>query len=150
MSKNSQKIAAIKSKIKAAQRNILRQIGVEALNHYKDKFTSTGGSWEGKAWEAPKRKTEGPKRRKRGRGYVKGFSQRDATRATLVGRGVLARSLKYRISGAQVTFFSNTPYAKRHNDGLDGMPKRKFMGMERSLRVKIDSIIAQEMSKVKE
>jgi hypothetical protein len=33
-------------------------------------------------------------------------------------------------------FYSNVPYARRHNEGLKGMPKRQFLGMERALKPK--------------
>jgi len=125
-------------KQKAAQ--LPRLIGVEAVNHFQDKFTNGNDHWEGKSWPAPKRKTDGPIRRKRGRGYRKGFSPRDASRHTLVGKGTLSRSLDYKTNSRGVVIYSNVPYAKRHNEGLKGMPQRQFAGMEKALMKKIEKL----------
>ncbi|MCS7003688.1 MAG: hypothetical protein NZM38_00005, partial [Cytophagales bacterium] len=73
---------------------------------------NAGGSWEGEKWLLPKRKKEGPKKYKivdklgrkfkKRTGYLKGYSSRDVSRATLVGRGVLLRSIRYVIQGDRI------------------------------------------------
>jgi phage gpG-like protein len=148
------KLFEFSQKIRRAKTTILKRVAVEALNHYKDKFTEGKGEWEGQKWQEPKRKTEGPKKYKtvdkNGRrlqkrsGYLKGFSPRDATRATLVGRGVLARSIRYRIEGSKIVFYSKIIYAGRHNEG-ERMPKRTFVGMEKPLKQKIEKILQESL-----
>ncbi|GAB4129539.1 MAG: hypothetical protein Fur0027_14430 [Raineya sp.] len=143
------------AKINKAKEVIKKQVALTALNYYKDKFTAGNDNWNGEKWQEPKRKTEGPKKYKstdkNGRklkkrsGYLKGFSPRDATRHTLVGKGVLARSIKHKTEINKIVFYSNTVYAKRHNEGLDGMPKRQFLGMEKNLQKKIEKIIQENL-----
>ncbi len=33
----------------------------------------------------------------------------------------------------QVTFYTHKEYARRHNEGLEGMPKRQFIGDSKTL-----------------
>ena len=151
------KLFELAAKIKKVKETIKKQAAVAALNHYKDKFTAGGDKWEGEQWQEPKRKTEGPKKYKstdkNGRklkkrsGYLKGFAPRDATRHTLVGKGVLSRSMKYKIEGDKIVFYSNIAYAKRHNEGED-MPKRQFVGMEKDLEKKIKKIIKENLEEL--
>lgn len=151
------KILELSQKFKNIATSIKEDVAIEALNHYKDKFVVGGDNWESQKWVEPKRKTEGPKKYKvvdkngkalkKRSGYLKGFKPRDAKRATLVGKGVLSRSLKYRIEEAKIVFYSNVSYAKRHNNG-EKMPKRQFLGMEKSLRVKIVKVIKDNLDKL--
>lgn len=133
----------------ALKKNILaikKEIAIEALNHTKEKFKEGNGQWEGEKWKEPKRK-EGPfKRQKRYKGklgYKTGFTPRDAKRATLIGKGrkKLGNSFRKQIKGNTVRIYSKVVYAKRHNEGLDGMPKRQFIGDEKALIEKLDKII---------
>jgi len=152
------KLYALATKLKNLKKNLLKEVAVTALNHYKDKFVEGNGKWEGQSWEQPKRKTEGPKKYKvvdkngknlkKRKGYLKGFSPRDATRATLVGKGILSRSLKYKTEGSKIVFYSNTPYARRHNEGEAGMPKRQFLGMEKSLKTKIETLLKRKLEEI--
>jgi len=158
MAKNLKDLFKLKTKLGQALRNIQKDIAVTALNHYKSKFTEGNGAWEGAKWDEPKRKTEGPQKYKtkdkNGRklkkrsGYLKGRTPRDATRATLVRTGKLSRSIRYKLRKDSILFYSNVPYARRHNEGLKGMPKRQFLGMERTLKAQIDTIIAKNLRKL--
>ncbi|MCS6821699.1 MAG: phage virion morphogenesis protein [Microscillaceae bacterium] len=139
------KLYEIAQKLRGLPEKIKRQVAVTALNHYKDKFTAGNDEWEGKKWQEPLRKKLAPIKRKDGKGYRKGFSPQDKTRHTLVKTGVLSRSLRYRLEADKVVFYSNVIYAKRHNEGLDGMPKRQFVGMEKSLEKKIEKIIKENL-----
>ncbi|MFJ1474052.1 phage morphogenesis protein [Capnocytophaga cynodegmi] len=49
------------------------------------------------------------------------------------GGNKLRHSLKTRIAKNKVTFYTHKEYASRHNEGLDGMPKRQFIGKSRTL-----------------
>ncbi|MDX1903784.1 MAG: hypothetical protein SFU27_06450 [Thermonemataceae bacterium] len=139
------KLSELATKLKEAQKNAIKEIAITAQNHYKDKFTEGKGVWEGKAWKEPIRKN-GAIKRKKGSGYWKGRSPRDASRTTLVGKGVLQRSLKHQIKGNVIRFYSNVKYAGYHNEGTEKLPKRQFLGMEKPLQTKINKIILDNFS----
>ena len=155
MARNLKALFDLKRKLPQVLKSIQKDIAVEALNHYKGKFTDGNGAWEGTKWQEPKRKTEGPqkyktedkngRKLKKRKGYLKGRTPRDATRATLVKTGKLSRSIRYKLRKDSILFYSNVPYARRHNEGLKGMPQRQFLGMERTLKAKIDTIIAKAL-----
>ena len=155
------KLFELATNLRKVATNIKKEVAITALNHYKDKFLEGNGKWDGVKWEDPQRKTYepilrqqsskkgAPKRPK----YLKGYTKRDKTRATLVGKGVLSRSIKYRIEASRIVFYSNVPYAKTHNDGEKAgkgagfmMPKRTFLGMEKPLEIKIENIIKKNLN----
>lgn len=139
-----EEIKKISLRLRGISRSLKKEIAVEALNHYKDKF-SHDQKWNGRKWEEPLRRRIGPLRLKRRRGYRKGFGPRDRTRNILVKTGTLSRSLRYRLEKDKIVFFTNVPYARRHNEGLKGMPKRTFLGMEPSLKARIEKIISRNL-----
>lgn len=54
----------------------------------------------------------------------------------LVSTGALRRATRNSIRDVSFNFIRlvvDLPYAARHNEGLDGMPERKFMGKSRTL-----------------
>jgi phage gpG-like protein len=87
--------------------DILRKLpdwaGREAVNFYKDSFTRQAYI-DNKVSKWAKRKND-PKS-KRG------------NRAILVQSGALRRSIRYKVSGNNVTVYTDVPYAQVHNEGL--------------------------------
>lgn len=113
----------------------------QAQNFFLSSFRKQG--WEDNAlepWKLPNRRIPGtnefryPKK--------KGLGRR--TQATLIKTGRLRREVNTSIrskSFDKIQLVVDTPYAARHNEGLDGMPKRKFMGHSSSLgKMQIEKI----------
>lgn len=138
----------------------LRIIGVEGIKFIKKNFRDQGFNDTGiQKWE--NRKTTDKNGRdlttySRGRnaGNLTRFGIRNADRAILVGHDTggdkLINSFKYNIIKAsnQVHFNSPKKYAARHNEGLDGMRKRQFMGKSRYLDGQISQKIKKELDKL--
>jgi hypothetical protein len=87
-------------------------------------------------------------------GSLNQYGQRNRGRAVLVGfetgGNKLKNSFKYRISlgSKQVSFYTAKPYAERHNEGKDGMPKRQFIGKSNYLNEQISRKITTELDKL--
>lgn len=81
-----------------------------------------------KEWKVPERKIPGTPAYKYPK--KKGLARR--TRKTLVQSGKLKRAVNTSLKSKSIKRIewevSGIPYAQRHNEGLDGMPERKFMG----------------------
>ncbi len=60
------------------------------------------------------------------------------------GGNKLRHSFKARTERRKVVFYTHKNYAKRHNEGLDGMPKRQFIGQSKTL----DKNIKKELERV--
>lgn len=60
------------------------------------------------------------------------------------GGNKLRHSFKSRRDRQKVTFYTYKKYAKRHNEGLQGMPQRRFMGKSKTL----DKNISKEITRV--
>ncbi|WP_264520377.1 phage morphogenesis protein [Flavobacterium sp. N1994] len=75
-------------------------------------------------------------------------------RAILVGKGTggnkLKNSIKSRVnrSTKEVRYYTDKEYAARHNEGLDGMPERRFMGKSKYLDGKISDKLKRELDKI--
>ncbi|MDN3673091.1 phage morphogenesis protein [Flavobacterium branchiarum] len=84
-------------------------------------------------------------------GSLNRYGSRIADRAILVGFNTggdkLKNSFKYSVSKGSntVVFRTYKPYAKRHNEGLDGMSKRKFIGKSEYLNRQIADKIKREL-----
>lgn len=140
----------------------LRIIGVEGVKFIKKNFRDQGFNDTGvEKWQ--KRKTTDKNGRditrystnRRGSaGSATKYGQRNADRAILVGHNTggdkLINSFKYNVIKAsnQVHFQTSKKYAARHNEGLDGMPKRQFMGKSRYLDNQISEKIKKELDKL--
>lgn len=116
----------------------------QAQNYFVDSWSKQG--WEGKTWKTPQRKIPGTNAYK----YPKDKGLGRRTRATLVQTGRMRRAVGMSIrakSFEQIRLVVDLPYAKRHNEGLDGMPKRQFMAqsarLEKLQKEKIVSYIDQ-------
>lgn len=122
------------AKFKAMKRSLPIVVANAAKNHYVDSFKKGGFTDENlDPWEKRKAK-----------------DKRGGKRAILVKTGALRRSI--RIVSATFSRIevgsTGTKYAKRHNQGLDGMPKRQFIGASRKLQKKIRLIIKRKMQEI--
>ncbi|QYS86316.1 phage morphogenesis protein [Flavobacterium oreochromis] len=140
----------------------LRIIGVEGLNFIQKNFRDEGFTdVSTKKWE--ERKTEDNRGRditryrtnRRGKqGNLNRYGSKNKDRAILVGHGTggdkLKSSFRHRISlgSSSVSFYTYKGYAARHNEGLDGMPKRQFMGKSEYLNKQIAAKIKKELDKL--
>lgn len=119
-------------RVNAMKRSIPRRISIIMKKHFEDNFKKQGFVDEGLSpWKARKRKETGPR------------------------RNILAKSgdLKDSIAVRSATFKRiavgsyGLKYARRHNRGLKGMPKRQFVGPSSTMNRKISKLINSELSK---
>lgn len=138
----------------------LRVIGVEGnkfiIKNFREQgFTDTST----KSWKARKLVN------KRGRditkyrtnrvgrtGSLTKFGRENEGRAILVGFNTggdkLKNSFTYSIGNQRVVFRTYKPYAERHNEGKDGMPKRQFIGKSKYLDTQIGNKFTRELDKI--
>ncbi|QAR31131.1 phage morphogenesis protein [Ornithobacterium rhinotracheale] len=64
------------------------------------------------------------------------------------GGNKLRHSFKARVERQKVTFYTHKEYAQRHNEGLNGMPKRQFMGQSKTLDNNIKTKITKVLDKI--
>ncbi len=86
---------------------------------------------------------------KRGKkGTLNRYGRKIKDRPVLTGHNTggnkLRHSFKARTERHKVVFYTHKNYAKRHNEGLDGMPKRQFIGQSKTL----DTNIKKELDRV--
>lgn len=141
---------------------VLRIIGVEGKNFIQKNFRDEGFTdTSTEKWQ--ERKTEDRQGRditryrtsRRGKaGNLNKYGSSIKDRAILTGFATgdnkLRNSFRYRVSigSSQVTFYTYKEYAERHNEGLDGMPKRRFMGKSAYLNTQISKKINKELDKI--
>lgn len=141
---------------------VLRIIGVEGKNFIVKNFQDEGFTdVTTEKWQ--ERKTEDKNGRdltryrtnRKGRsGSLNRFGSMTTDRAILTGHGTggdkLRNSFRYRISlGSKIVgFYTYKKYASRHNEGLDGMPKRQFMGKSAYLQNQISKKLNKELDKI--
>ena len=140
----------------------LRVIGVEGKNfigkNFRDQaFTDTSTQKWVKRRTSDKNGRDMTRYRTNRRGAagsLNQYGQRNRGRAVLVGFDTggnkLKNSFSYRISlgSTSVSFYTAKEYAQRHNEGLDGMPQRQFMGKSDYLNGKIATKINTELDKI--
>lgn len=86
-------------------------------------------------------------------GSLNRFGSKNEGRAILVGFATggdkLKNSFRYSVSqgSSRVIFRTYKPYAKRHNEGIEGMPKRQFIGKSAYLNQQISDKIKRELDK---
>lgn len=144
-------------------RDTLIVIEAEGLQFISDNFEAEGfhtGSGVDK-WQ--KRKTTDKNgrditryrtNRKGNAGSLNAYGRKNQNRAILVGHNTGGDKLKNSIeatrSGSAVTFTTYKPYAKRHNEGLKGMPERRFMGpspeLDKRIAKKIKTILNKNLN----
>lgn len=132
MNNEARKIKQAIKEFKVELNNMVEIMGTDATSHFKDSFVNEGFTNDSL--------TKWPKRKR--------VDRKRPGRAVLTDRGVLKRSLRYLKKGKySVEMHTNKslPYARRHNEGLDGMPKRQFVGysgaLNKRLREKFDKRI---------
>jgi len=158
----SKDLAKLEQLIFKAMKKIPNQavkiIKAEGLNHIERNFKQQrflNGQVEQK-WQ--KRNAQGKysevyKTNRVGRkGTLNRYGRKNEGRAILVGHNTagnkLRNSFRTKINRRkQVVFYTYKPYAKRHNEGLDGMPKRQFMGYSKYLDTKIKNKLNKELDK---
>ena len=116
-------------KMQAAKRRIPRIVGNEAVNHFEEGFRQGGGQTDASIG--------GWKRRK----------DPDEGRAILVDEEDLKDSIQVigKPDFKKITVGTKgIPYARRHNEGLSGMPQREFIGDSKELNKKILKTIKLE------
>lgn len=109
--------------------------------------TFSVGGWDGKPWKIPKRKIPGTKEYKYP--LKKGLQRR--TKPTLVKTGKLRRAVSMSakvVTWDKIRFIVDLPYADRHNEGLKGMPERRFMGPSKSLQQKQRKLIVDKINEI--
>lgn len=140
----------------------LRVIGVEGKNfiskNFRDQgFTDTAlDKWQERAAEDKQGRDITRYRTNRvGRsGALNRYGSKNADRGILVGHDTggdkLMNSFKYKVNlgNKTVSFYTYKDYAQRHNEGLDGMPKRQFMEKSDYLNKQIEKKIIKELDKL--
>lgn len=132
----------IKNKIKARQPVIMAAMANNAVNHFVKSFDDQGFTDENRI------------------GWVRRESRRDDNaRAILTKSGRLKRSIRVKSVNADkaVIGTGGVPYARIHNEGLDGlawgrhrfkMPKRQFIGRSRKLNRINKQLIVNEVKRL--
>ena len=110
-------------------REVVGIAGVVARNHADMNIKAQG--YEGRAW--PKRADT---------------SKRPTGDMLLVDTGIMRTSLRVEPTPTGAALVSKTPYAKRHNEGLKGMPERRFIGNSPTLNKKIDKEVDEYTQKL--
>jgi len=115
------------------KRTLPRIIANNSLNHFLEGFRSNGGQTDAGRWS----------RRKPG-------TRRDSGRNILVDTGALRRDVRIRMTTFKriVLGTARTPYARRHNEGLKGMPKREFLGKSSKLDAKNKELIQKQLNRI--
>lgn len=137
---------------------------VEGEQFIADNFAAEGFHTGSGVDKWPKRKTTD----KRGRditryrtnrtgkaGSLNAYGRKNKGRAILVGHNTGGNKLKNSITTSRsrdkVTFRTYKEYAKRHNEGLKGMPQRQFMGkspeLDQRIAKKIKSLLNKKFNR---
>lgn len=137
--------AEVKRKIELTKKQLPIVIAKETEKAFVENFAKQG--FFGKAWQVPQRRIAGtsaykyPKKR--------GLSRRTKPTLTLTGRLRRAVNTSTRVKTFElIKMVVSLPYAARHNDGLDGMPQRQFMGEHPELTKIQKGIITKFFDKV--
>ena len=109
------------------QRDTKTIIRVEAVRHFKQSFRDEGFTDDAlEKWPDITDRRKDQKRKKNGN-----------LPPVLTDTGDLGNSITGQETSDGVTIGSDKSYAQRHNEGLNGMPKRQFMGPSKALDRKI-------------
>ena len=125
------KFGELKQNITRMKRTLPIVLANQAQNYFVESWERQG--WDGQPWPDVKRHDKNGNAYK----YPKALRARKLSSPILVGvyrgrsGGTLRRAVSRCIRSATFTsirLMVDLPYAARHNNGLDGMPKRQFMG----------------------
>lgn len=131
----ARKIAQHLKKYEAEIDSMVNTMGVMAKNHFTANFRKQGFDDETVIpWQPRKRADSG-----RSRGV----------RGILIKSGRLRRSITFRKKGKwSVVIGTDVPYARRHNEGLNKMPKRQFIGYSGKLNRQIISSFSNKIKRI--
>ena len=126
---------ALYKRMESVQRDLPSVLANEGTKFWLGNFDKEGFDDGGvKSWKVPERRIPGTSSYKYPKS--KGLSRR--IKKTLIGTGKLRRAVNNSVK--EKTFKrivwrvgSEVPYAARHNEGLNKMPKREFMGESKTL-----------------
>lgn len=136
--------------------DLLDIIEVEGLNHFEESFDNEGFTDKGlEPWKP--RKTTDKKGRditryrtnRRGKaGKLNKYGKKIKGKKVLNIENKLRQSINANKVKGGVQFSSDKPYAERHNEGKDDMPKRQFMGASAQLNKQISKKIDKTLDKI--
>lgn len=131
----ARKIANHLKKYEAEIDSMVNTMGVMAKNNFTANFRKQGFEDETVTpWQPRKRADIG-----RSRG----------ARSILIKSGRLRRSITFRKKGKwSVVIGTDVPYARRHNEGLNKMPKRQFIGYSGKLNRQIISSFSSKIKRI--
>jgi hypothetical protein len=126
-------------KFKANEQRAFKKAGLMAVRHFRESFRNEGFTDDGLS------KWDNVQRRMPKTNAYKYATPSARTRGILRGKGILANSVKtISVSPVQIVVgVQGLKYAARHNDGLDGMPKRQFIGNSKVLEQRIDKLMLE-------
>jgi phage gpG-like protein len=120
------------------QSDVPKIVQTEGKNHFRQSFQNEGFTDEVLIkWPEISEKAKDRKRRKNGN-----------LPPILTDTGNLGDSIDADIEPGQVTFGTDVVYAKRHNEGENGTPKRQFMGKSKALEKAIMDKIDRQMKTI--
>jgi len=147
----------IKKDFTQLKRTLPVLIGNDAQRFFVEAFNKQGWTDKGfEKWKTPQRRVSGTPAYK----YPKTKDTARRTRATLIGKSGGTKSgshghLRQSVNNSRKTttwnkilFSVPQPYAKRHNEGLKGMPQRKFMGNSHKLTQMMAQKMHRELTKI--
>lgn len=139
------------------KKSLPRKVGNQATRFFVDSFNKQG--WTNvsfQKWEEPQRRRAGFDAYK----YPKNKDLGRRTRPILIGKSGgtksgshihLRQSVNTSMKKAtwnEILFVVPQKYARRHNEGLDDMPQRKFIGNSATLMRSIKKNVNREIKKV--
>lgn len=147
----------MKKQMERLKAELPQQLGNMGVRFFVSSFDKQGWTDSGfQAWKKPKRMITGTPEYK----YPKKRDLNRHSRAILVGKSGgtrsgahihLRQSVNTSLKSAvwpYIEFAVPQPYARRHNEGLDRMPKRQFIGYSHTLATQMREKINSEMRKV--
>ncbi|MCL2246187.1 MAG: phage virion morphogenesis protein [Lentimicrobiaceae bacterium] len=141
-------------------RDLPREIGVEAVNFFTESFDNQGFTDNAfEPWKEVKRRENERNYRTITRGRNAGERRainRDSKDKILDRTGNLKKSLEYDAEPGQVTVISDTEYSSAHNEGTTTagrnhnvtIPKRQFMGESETFDDKVVEIMEEGADRI--
>ena len=120
-------------KFAAFKQSAPKIIANNSLNWFLKGFRTGGGQTDAGKWQPRKPN-----------------AKRNEGRALLVNTGALRRDFQVikAVFGQIVLGTKRIPYAIRHNEGLNGMPKREFAGESKELNKQNEGLLTKMLNKV--
>jgi|ERR1019366_177745 hypothetical protein len=145
----------ILSEFQRNQRKMVVAVGNMALREFVGTFEKQG--WEGTKWQEVQRRIPGTRAFKYAKRYDVGGIKRPILIGKSGGKDGAHKHLRAGVNnslseiGKDFVLFvvkagGKYNYAERHNEGLDGMPKRQFIGYSRLLAKRFEDYIDSEMA----